>query len=245
MTIFSTVAFTKLKSIDKMKNVRKYLLLPIAILILHAGLAKAQVPYACITKGATLEYAIYNETDELQGYTRQVVKEVSDLSNGSYDLRVENSKIKKPGQKKSGDDAYVTISEIREGCVQAYPNDMDGAVNIIEGTNVLQLPAKLAVGYQLPIGDVRLDASGMAAVAMVTENEIIGREETTTPAGTFKCYVLKQTISTTVMGFGSTTTTKSWYSRGVGIVKTETMMAGRLVQRMELVNFNKEATNKK
>ena len=118
-------------------------------------------------------------------------------------------------------------------------SDTDGAVNIIEGTDVLQLPAKLAVGYQLPIGDVRLDASGMAAVAMVTENEIIGREEATTPAGTFKCYVLKQTISTTVMGFGSTTTTKSWYSRGVGIVKTETMMAGRLVQRME---HNQELT---
>lgn len=228
-----------------MKRLRKYFLLPLAIFMLHVGLANAQVPYACVTKGATLDYAIYDESDALREYTRQVVKEVSDLSNGSYDLRVENSKIKKPGQKKSGDNAYVTISEIREGCVQAYPNDTDGAVNIIEGTDVLQLPAKLAVGYQLPIGDVRLDASGMAAVAMVTENEIIGREEATTPAGTFKCYVLKQTISTTVMGFGSTTTTKSWYSRGVGIVKTETMMAGRLVQRMELVNFNKEPISKK
>lgn len=228
-----------------MKKLRKYFLLPLAIFMLHVGLANAQVPYACVTKGATLDYAIYDESDALREYTRQVVKEVSDLSNGSYDLRVENSKIKKPGQKKSGDNAYVTISEIREGCVQAYPNDTDGAVNIIEGTDVLQLPAKLAVGYQLPIGDVRLDASGMAAVAMVTENEIIGREEATTPAGTFKCYVLKQTISTTVMGFGSTTTTKSWYSRGVGIVKTETMMAGRLVQRMELVNFNKEPISKK
>lgn len=228
-----------------MKRLRKCFLLPLAIFMLHVGLANAQVPYACVTKGATLDYAIYDESDALREYTRQVVKEVSDLSNGSYDLRVENSKIKKPGQKKSGDNAYVTISEIREGCVQAYPNDTDGAVNIIEGTDVLQLPAKLAVGYQLPIGDVRLDASGMAAVAMVTENEIIGREEATTPAGTFKCYVLKQTISTTVMGFGSTTTTKSWYSRGVGIVKTETMMAGRLVQRMELVNFNKEPISKK
>lgn len=204
-------------------------------LLLNVLFLQAQVPYTCVTKGARLDYATYNDEDKLEGYVRQTIKEVSDLSNGSYDLRVENTTIKKPGQKKSGDDAYVTVTEIREGCVQACPTTMDGIANIIEGREVVLLPSKVAVGYQLPIGDVRIDMGGQAAIATLTENEIIGREEVTTEAGTFKCYVLRQTLTTSMMGIGMTTTTKTWYSRGVGVVKAETMVAGRMLSRKELV----------
>lgn len=204
-------------------------------LLLNVSLLQAQMPYTCVTKGARLDYATYNDEDKLEGYIRETIKEVSDLSNGSYDLRVENTTIKKPGQKKSGDDPYITVIEIREGCVQACPMTMEGTANIIEGREVVLLPSKLAVGYQLPIGDVRIDMGGMVAVPTLTENEIIGREEVTTAAGTFKCYVLRQTLAAKMMGMGMTTTTKTWYSRGVGVVKTETMVAGRLLSRKELV----------
>lgn len=211
--------------------------LAIAALAMPA-LLHAQAPYSCITKGATLEYANYNEADKLQGYTRRDIVEVSDLSGGNYELRVENSKVKKPGKKKPGKNIFLTVEEIRQGCAHAFPMDIDGTISVIDGNDAFMLPGRLAVGYQLPIGDVRLDTGGVASVATVTENEVIGREEITTPAGTFKCYVLKQTMTSSMMGMaGPATTTRSWYCRGVGIIKSETMMGNHLMHREELVTY--------
>ena len=80
---------------------------------------------------------------------------------------------------------------------------------------------------------------GLVVVATITENEVIGREEVTVPAGKFKCYIVKQVTEITMMGVAAVTTTKTWYSRGVGIVKSETTMGNRLVTRNELVTFKK------
>lgn len=219
-----------------MRTLSKYLS-ALAFLSLTT-LTHAQAPYACVTKGTTLEYANYNEADKVQGYTRRDIVAVSDLSGGNYDLRIENSKVKKPGKKKAGKGMQLTIHEIRQGSAQAFPMDSEGAVSVMEGQEVFLLPNKLAVGYQLPIGDVRLDTGGIPSVATVTENEVIGREEITTPAGKFKCYVLKQTMTSSLMGVpGMAMTTKSWYCRGVGIVKSETMMGNHLMHREELVTL--------
>lgn len=70
----------------------------LAVLTLPSAL-HAQAPYACVTKGATLEYANYNEADRLQGYTRRDIVEVSDLSGGNYDLRIENSREQNAARK--------------------------------------------------------------------------------------------------------------------------------------------------
>ena len=117
---------------------------------------------------------------------------------------------------------------------------MNGTVDV-SGSDpaLLQLPNKLAVGYQLPIGDVRVSIEGMAIVATITENEVIGREEVTVPAGKFKCYIVKQVSEMSMMGVSAITTTKTWYSRGVGIVKSENTMGNRLIGRTELVTFKK------
>lgn len=215
----------------------KLLSLSVACLLLIAFTLNAQVPYTCVTKGATLEYANYNDSDQLESYTRQVIKDVSDLSGGSYDIRVENSVIKKPGQKKAGEEVFVTVSEVRDASVHAHPMTSDGTIDVIENREALLLPSKVTVGYQLPIGEIRIDMGGVSTVATLTENEIIGREEVETTAGSFKCYVLRQTVTANVIGMALTTTTKSWYCRGIGIVKSETMMGGRLVRRMELVTY--------
>lgn len=200
----------------------------------------AQAPYACVTKGAVLEYASYNEEDKLESYSRQVIQEVTDLGDGNYDFRTSNSTISEPGEKGDGENAFVTLGEIRDGAAKIAISGMNGTVDV-SGSDpaLLQLPNKLAVGYQLPIGDVRVSIEGMAIVATITENEVIGREEVTVPAGKFKCYIVKQVSEMSMMGVSAITTTKTWYSRGVGIVKSENTMGNRLIGRTELVTFKK------
>jgi len=200
----------------------------------------AQAPYACVTKGAVLEYATYNEEDKVESYNRQVIQEVTDLGDGNYDFRVSNSTIEKPGQKDDGNDAFVTLGEIREGSAKIAVSGVNGSVDVTgSDPGIISLPNKLAVGYQLPIGDIRVSMEGLAVVATITDNEVIGREEVTVPAGKFKCYIVKQVTEMTMMGVSAITTTKTWYSRGVGVVKSETTMGNRLVTRNELVTFKK------
>lgn len=210
------------------------------VLALAALGAWAQEPYACVTKGAVLEYASYNEENKVDGYSRQVIQEVKDLGEGNYDYQVQNSTISKPKQKGEGDEAYIVMGEIRGGTAQASVSGLAGSVDVTaSNSGILSLPNKLAVGYQLPIGDVRASLDGVAVVVTVTENDVINREEVTVPAGTFKCYVVKQVMEMNMMGMAAITTTKTWYSRGVGKVKSETTMGNRLVARSELVTFKK------
>ena len=93
---------------------------------------------------------------------------------------------------------------------------------------LMRIPNKLAVGYKLPLGEMIVDLGGFRVKSTITENEVIDREEITTPAGTFKCYVVKQTSEGRVMGIKSETTIKTWYARGIGVVKQETYSKGEL-----------------
>lgn len=200
----------------------------------------AQAPYACVTKGAVLEYASYNEEDKVENYSRQVIQDVTDLGGGNYDFRTSNSIISEPGEKGEGDNAFVALGEVREGAAKIAISGIDGSIDVsASDPGITMLPNKLAVGYQLPIGDVRVSMDGLAVVATITDNEVIGREEVTVPAGKFKCYIVKQVTEVSMMGVSAITTTKTWYSRGVGIVKSESTMGNRLIGRQELVTFKK------
>ena len=200
----------------------------------------AQAPYACVTKGAVLEYATYNEEDKIESYSRQVIQDVSDLGDGNYDFRITNSTIDKPGEKGDGENAFVALGEVREGAAKIAISGIDGSIDVsASDPGITMLPNKLAVGYQLPIGDVRVSMDGLAVVATITDNEVIGREEVTVPAGKFKCYIVKQVTEVSMMGVSAITTTKTWYSRGVGVVKSESTMGNRLIGRQELVTFKK------
>ena len=82
-----------------------------------------------------------------------------------------------------------------------------------------------------------VDLGGFRVKSTITENEVVDREEITTPAGTFKCYVVKQTSSARMMGIKSETTIKTWYARGIGQVKSETYSKGELMNTSILTSM--------
>ena len=217
-------------------------LLLVLCVVFAASQVFAQAPYACVTKGAVLEYAYYDEADKIDHYDRQVFQDVTSLGDGNYDFRILHSSIDKPGQKGEGDGAFITMGEIRDNAakISISLGEAEGTIDVTGSSpNLTTIPNKLAVGYLLPIGDVKVNMEGMVMVASITENEVIGREEIKVPAGNFKCYIVKQTVAMNMMGASVSVTSKTWYSRGVGAVKSESMMGSRLVGRSELVTFNK------
>jgi hypothetical protein len=126
---------------------------------------------------------------------------------------------------------------VRDGNVQI---SMGGADVEVTASNpeLLNIPTELAVGQQLPLGDLEMKAGAMTVTSTITKNEVIASEELTTPAGTFECFVVEQVSSSRVMGMKAESTTKTWYVRGIGSVKTESYTNGKLASTSMLTEMS-------
>lgn len=193
----------------------------------------AQTPYCCITKGAELTYTDYNADGVENGTTTQIYKDVKVISDLDYDITMETT------VNVGGSETTVeTNMEVRHGSALISMGQSDMDVTVTD-PDLMRIPNKLAVGYLLPLGEMIVNMGGFRVKSTVTENEVVDREEIETPAGTFKCYVVKQTSSGRVMGIKSETTVKTWYARGIGAVKKETYSNGDLFGSSVLTSLKK------
>ena len=205
------------------------------LFVMLAGAASlfAQAPYCCVTKGAELTYTDYDAKGRETGTTTTVYKDVTMMSELDYDVVMETT-VNVSGTVST----MNTTMEVRNGTAMISMGQGDIDLTATD-PELLRIPNKLAVGYQLPLGEMIVDLGGFRVKSTVTENEVIDREEITTPAGTFKCYVVKQTYEGRVMGIKSSTTTKIWYARGIGMVKTESYNKGELFSTSVLTSMKK------
>ncbi len=112
----------------------------------------------------------------------------------------------------------------------------------ITGTNTI-LPNNLSVGQELPDANMNMKIS-MSGISMnvntaTTNRKVTGKETVTTPAGTFNCLILEHTTTADVMGKKVSTTTKSWFAEGVGMVKQVSFdKNGKTLNRSTLTEFS-------
>ena len=72
-----------------------------------------------------------------------------------------------------------------------------------------------------------------------TDRNVIGTERIDTPAGSFDCFVLEETVTTKALTMKEVEKTKSWYAYGVGLVKEITCdKNGKLLSTMVLDSIN-------
>lgn len=193
----------------------------------------AQAPYCCVTKGAELTYTDYDAKGKETGTTTNVFKEVKVISDMDYDVTMETT-VNASGMVTT----VETAMEVRNG--SAMISMGQGSIDVTAtDPELMRIPNQLAVGYKLPLGEMMVDLGGFRVKSTITENEVVDREEITTPAGAFKCYVVKQTSEGRVMGIKSSTTIKTWYARGIGMVKSETYSKGDLISSSVLTSLKK------
>ncbi len=203
------------------------------LLMMLAGASSlfSQAPYCCVTKGAELTYTDYDAKGKETGVTTNVYKDVKVISEMDYDVTMETT-VNASGMVTT----VATAMEVRNG--SAMISMGQGSIDLTAtDPELMRIPNQLAVGYKLPLGEMTVDLGGLRVKSTITENEVVDREEITTPAGTFKCYVVKQTSEGRVMGIKSSTTIKTWYARGIGAVKTETYSKGDLVSSSVLTSM--------
>lgn len=104
-----------------------------------------------------------------------------------------------------------------------------GSAEISVEGDIISIPNNLSIGQTLEDGKgiITIDMSSMKMnMAMLLNNRKVElKEKLTTKAGTFECYKITQSTSVTMdmMGMKRTTETSSasWFTKGVGLVRTE------------------------
>jgi len=112
----------------------------------------------------------------------------------------------------------------------------------VTGTNI-DLPNNLSVVQSLPDADMQMKVN-MGGINMninlsMTDRKVTGKENVTTPAGTFDCFVIEYTLDIK-MGMNRTSTAKQWIAEGVGMVKQEDYnKKGKVTSSSLLTAFSK------
>ena len=175
---------------------------------------------------------MYEQKDakgKTSGYTRMTIKEISGSGNNmSISYEVEGlDKNRKP----QFDPMPLTVT-IKDGVVfldmkQLFASMQQEMQGSVEFSGIpMELPSNMQPGTTLKDAEstmtIDLGIMKVTTVIKMTDGKCLAIEDVTTPAGTFKCYKITQTVTTTVMNSSRPSRTVSWYAPGIGTVKTET-----------------------
>lgn len=92
------------------------------------------------------------------------------------------------------------------------------------------IPADVEVGMELPDYEIEIKVMFMTSRMGCRDRRVTGRETVTTPAGTFDCYVVEETMTAKAMMVNEKTRQVSWYARGIGLVKQQTWEKKKLME---------------
>lgn len=99
------------------------------------------------------------------------------------------------------------------------------------------VPSKLTPGMELPDYEVSLSIMLVESKIKCNDRKVTGQESIRTEAGTFDCYIIEESVNVKTMGISEKSSTKSWYARGIGIVKEESYEKKKLVNVRELIGI--------
>lgn len=188
-------------------------------------------PYMPSEEGSTWEQTHYSDKDKVTGRTTyEVLKKT--LSGDSATFRIKAAYFDEKNEEvfvnefdaycKSGIFEIDMASRMNGETMSAYES-MDVTVD----ASHLAIPTlNEAVGTPLEDGtlSVQVSMNGINTFKMtveLTDRMVAARENLETPAGSFDCLKIEQTVMMKMV-FKMENTTTEWYAEGVGVVRSET-----------------------
>ena len=184
--------------------------------------------------------------------------------NGSVKLRIEEISLSSPADTVKGDIFYrfkdgefmVDMNAVFEGEVlesiatDALKDEADISEQEVKETidavrsqisvsgEIRGIPRYPQVGA-LPDYEFQFKFSIMNMKVLGRDRKIVGKEQIDTPAGSYDCFVMEETIITKALLMKDVEKTKSWYAYGIGLVKEMTYdKNGKLLSSMVLDSVN-------
>lgn len=96
------------------------------------------------------------------------------------------------------------------------------------------IPADISEGMELPEYSAEVKLMFVKVKVSSKDRKVSGRETVTVPAGTFDCFVVEEQMTVKSMFMSEKSSMKTWYARGIGVVKEETWDKKKLVSVSEL-----------
>ena len=103
-----------------------------------------------------------------------------------------------------------------------------------EGGRTL-LPSVLVPGDTLRSAAGKVKALGMTMNVTVTERKVLGTDTLTTPAGAFPCVIVSEHKVEKGMMRNRITTARTWYARGIGMVRHDTYDKNLVLETSEIL----------
>lgn len=191
--------------------------------------AGAVEPYFCTRQGARLRYVRTDAGDGTIVWRHTMsIDEVSGNGNGST-VGYSSLFTKANGGRMYGGpvalnasidgDGKVTMS-VAESLASVFANVV-GARNVRQEGGVTILPSDMKPGDVLPDITGSASAGPLKITVSVTDRKVLREETLKTPAGTFECVVVQEhKVEKGVRN--RVTTARTWYARGVGMVRHDT-----------------------
>lgn len=212
--------------------------------------AKAQdksVFYFPDRPGAVVELTSYNAKGKVTGTIKHTVVDVKNTSDGrvlTVNVDTHNAKGKEVSSGsytlRSKDGVfYYNLRNMLDPRVMA---NFKNAKMEVEGVD-MAFPERMTVGQSIPDAKITmhltLEGMAMPSISISTTNcKVVGQEDITTPAGTFKCYkVTYDCMIDTVLD--TEMKVVAWMAKGVGNVLSETYKpSGKLISKVEMTEFH-------
>jgi len=187
-------------------------------------------PYMVVNQGAVREMTNYDKKDKVTGTSVQTVKEIKTEGNMTEWTINSVSKDAKGKQTSAGDlqmtcEAGIFKMDMKNFIDEETMKGFEGMEVAMDATD-LDYPAILTPGMTLKDGNITIKASSqgvpvMTLVVRIYDRKVLALEDITTPAGTFQCYKISQTVETKTL-FTVIAKTTDWIAKKVGTVRSET-----------------------
>jgi len=221
----------------------------IAILVIASTTGVyAQNTFFPTKPGTALVYAQKNANGNPESYSKQTIKNVEGSGNNMTISYV--AEMLDKNKKSANPPVEIPLKVIIKNGVmildmnQMFAGQQKNRQMKTEITGVpMELPGDMQPGLSLKDADMTMSIDmgimKMKTTMKMTDGKCLAIEELTVPAGTFKCYKITQTVSTTIMGKNSTGRSLTWYAPGIGTVKSESYNSkDQLQSSTELVEMN-------
>jgi hypothetical protein len=187
--------------------------------------------YEDYKEGTSTKMAHYDKKDKLTGYTTMTVKERKEIPGGvslvflqEYDDTEEYTFENEFGIECVNGEVKMDMSKmIDPNTLSAYEN-MD--IDIV--TDEMAIPAGASPGDKLNDGNVKVTVDTGTPVKVsinisMTNRLVEGKEEVTTPAGTFDCLKISYELLTQIGFIKVKSAVVEYYNKKHGVIKSESL----------------------
>jgi hypothetical protein len=209
-----------------MKNLLLLALFAIFSSITFAQNCDLYIPYE---EGTVLNYTTYNPKGKATGEHRQtLISKMEEAGGTNFVIRQENLTDKKVGPidlkfRCEGDRFIVDMSNYIDPKTMESYKDMKVDMTV----ESIDIPIGAVPGMALKDGSIAMTIVSESPINMSTKIYMTNRkveaiESVTTPAGTFECLKISQTLTTDMGIMKIAFNTIDWMAKNVGSVKSET-----------------------